>query len=217
MHDVTSQALMERLRYKLLMTMQEMRAGVFGIDRYATEFWVGSHPSIQPCDFGKAVTMDPKKPDLTDTFLSWLRVMGSAYQTPLDDNWFVPSAPHHKLRLPETWQVAKYRDVRLREYFLLPGNLFKWYFLYDEAPPLDSWVYQWFPDGKTWQDAIREHGNDSVNVVTLQALKLEAKSQRNRYTADRSTNLQQQQQQQQKKTVSAMSRGRGGGGGGGMR
>ena len=189
MHDVTAEALMERLRYKLVMTTQEIRAGVFGIDRYATEFWVGSHPTLQPCDFSKAVPVIPNKFDLTDMFLSWLRQMGGNYQQPLQPHWFVEKAPHLQLRLNEKTDVSKFKDVRLREYFLMAGNLFKWFYLYGQAPPLDSWVYQWFPDGQLWQNAVRQHGNHSVDIITTEALKTEAKSQRNKYTADRSVAL----------------------------
>lgn len=187
MHQATAEAMMERLRYKLLMTMQEIRAGVFGIDRYATEFWIASHPSVRPCDFSKAVApIPPGKSDLTDHFLNWLRQMGTSYTSPLKEDWFEPNAPHHDLPLPKHLQVSKFRDVRLREYFLLAGSLYRWYFLYQQAPPADSWVYRWFPDGGTWQEAVLEHGQESVAAVTAMALQQEVVSGRNRYTADRS-------------------------------
>jgi hypothetical protein len=186
-HEVTKEALLERLRYKLLMTLQELRAGVFGIDRYATEFWIASHPTIQPCDFAKAVEANNPniKADLTDSFLQWLRNMKTNYQMPLVEEWFNPQAPYFSLKLSDDSAVMKYDDVRLREYFLLAGNVYKWYALYQQAPPMDSWVYQWFPDGPVWQKAIQDHGNRSVDVITTQALQQEAESHRNRYTSDK--------------------------------
>ena len=79
-HQVTAEALMERLRYRLVMTLQELRAGVFGIDRYSTEFWVASHPSVQPCDFSKVIPASPPNPDITNQFLAWLRNLKSPQQ-----------------------------------------------------------------------------------------------------------------------------------------
>jgi len=187
MHTVTAHALLERLRFKLLMTLQELRAGVFGIDRFATEFWVASHPTIRPCDFSKVQPPEPNKLDLTDQFLNWLRRMGdtpAVYQQALKEEWFAPQAPAFPLPLPPSLQVVKYPDVRLREYFLLAGNLFKWYFLYQQAPPADSWVYTWFPDGDEWRRAVQDHGAESVQVVTSRGLAEEVASGRNRYTRD---------------------------------
>ena len=82
--------------------------------------------------------------------------------------------------------MAQHEDVRRREYFLLAGTLFRFYQLYGQAPPPDSWVYQWFPDGDLWRDAVQKHGNESVAVVTSAALQEEVQSGRNRYTADNS-------------------------------
>ena len=35
-------------------------------------------------------------------------------------------------------------------YYLLPGNIFRWKWLYKELPPADSWVWSWYP-------ALNEH------------------------------------------------------------
>jgi hypothetical protein len=189
MHDVAAEAMFERLRYRLVMTLQELRAGVFGIDRYSTEFWIGSHPNVRPCDFSNAI-YPPDIYDMTEVFLRWLRkkVKNENYKTPLLSKWFVPEAPQHPLPLHGSLDVQQFEDVRLREYFLLPGNLFRWYKLYGQAPPTmpASWVYRWFPDGERWKAAVQDHGKDSVSFVTQQALQMEIDSKRNKYTKDNS-------------------------------
>ncbi|CAB9517169.1 expressed unknown protein [Seminavis robusta] len=186
MHAITAQALMERLRFRFVMTLQELRAGVFGIDRYATEFWIASHPFVRPCDFSKAIA-PPTSYDMTEIFLRWLRVQ-EPHNGTLESEWFAKTAPHHPLPIfnGQGLDVARFPDVRLREYFLLAGNLFRWYGLYGQAPPVapTSWVYEWFPDGAKWKAAVQEHDKDSVEFMTEAALQMEIESGRNKFTRD---------------------------------
>jgi hypothetical protein len=56
--------------------------------------------------------------------------------------------------------------LRMRDYFLLPGNLAKWFALYNEAPPDSSWVWNWFPDGKAWKRAVQTHGTQAFEKMT---------------------------------------------------
>ena len=55
---------------------------------------------------------------------------------------------------------------RMREYFLMAGMLFKSIQLYNETPPLDSWIYEWFPDGETWRKGVESFGTNVVHVLT---------------------------------------------------
>ena len=54
---------------------------------------------------------------------------------------------------------------RSREFFLLPGVLLKWYYLYNDTgrdhevlPAFDSWIWTYFPDGSYWREAVQRHG-----------------------------------------------------------
>jgi hypothetical protein len=49
---------------------------------------------------------------------------------------------------------------------LLPGNLIKWFSIYNKAPPADSWAWRVFPDGAMWKRAVAEHGSNAVEALT---------------------------------------------------
>lgn len=62
--------------------------------------------------------------------------------------------------------MAKSSKLRLKEYFLLAGNILKWYEFYNEVPGEFSWVWSWFPDGRKWRNAVRLHGRKAIEVMT---------------------------------------------------
>jgi hypothetical protein len=130
----------------------------YGLDRFAAEHWIGSHPQLVPCD-------------LSDT-------AGIHYWYTQDRNQSelnFAMAPRRPLRAPlKLWpvmtdmkkvklKVLNSPELRSKEYFLLPGYIFKWYVLYREFPPASSWVWSWFPDGGLWQDRIALHGTKLID------------------------------------------------------
>lgn len=56
--------------------------------------------------------------------------------------------------------------LRIREFYFLAGNILKWYMLYGEPPPKNSWVWTHFPDGHLWTNRVSEHGIHAVDVTT---------------------------------------------------
>ena len=57
----------------------------------------------------------------------------------------------------------------MREQHLLAGLLTTWYFLYNATPSDSSWIWDWYPDGYEWHQAVKVHGQDAVrNVLTKQ-------------------------------------------------
>ena len=131
------------------------KEGNLGLGRYSWEQWVGSHPSIQPCDLS-----------YTANFRHWVQP-----QSQSDLKWSM--APRHDIMAP--WyriQTGKREGIlntpsrSMREYFLLPGLLYKSIQLYNETPPLDSWVYEWFPDGDIWKQGVQKYGTNVVRVLT---------------------------------------------------
>jgi len=125
-----------------------------GPDRYAWEIWSGTHPSINPCDVSPTADHD-----------YW-----RLYNRSMDDMvWGM--GPRHEMTGP--WlmldkerkkRVMNDKSLRFRDYFLLPGNLIKWHSLYGEAPPSDSWVWSWFPDGPMWRRAVGWYGSKAVEM-----------------------------------------------------
>lgn len=122
-----------------------------GTERYAMEHWHGSHPNVDRiCDVSNHSTN------------KYWKSIRAADRTP-DDwqfDWF-PRRPQPGMPL----EVANDESKRKREYFLLPGQLMKWYELYGEIPAITSWVWSWYPDGAFWKEKVQKHGQKAVEVV----------------------------------------------------
>ena len=118
---------------------------LYGLDRFADEHWVGSHPAVVPCDLAGDV----------DLALLWssgqeerkLSHLSMAPQAAVDAKWW-GSDPR------KTRSILGKEKERIREYYFLGGRLFLWLGLYDQVPPESSWVWNWFPDGARWRNII---------------------------------------------------------------
>lgn len=119
----------------------------FGLDRYSTEHWIGSHPTLQPCDMAAAPLRDWLKEDKDMHDLSW--ALAPRHEGPPADP---PSAQVMALFATNT-------TARREELFYLAGRLRLWYSLYHSLPPADSWVWSWFPDGDYWRSRSHESGD----------------------------------------------------------
>jgi hypothetical protein len=126
--------------YKLFLPRS---GGRYGEGRFSSEHWIGSHPTLRPCDLSPTT-------NLTYWFIEH-------NVSTIEMTWDV--APRHYF-WNSSWfkmeqaQLNKQRsrlDQRLREYFLLPGHLYRWMTLYKELPPDDSWVWEWYPEGEIWK------------------------------------------------------------------
>ena len=71
------------------------------------------------------------------------------------------------LDLDSKSKFQKKREVALREYYYLAGNVFRWWRLYDRVPSPDSWAWRWFPDGGIWETAAsaRSGGVYAVEAI----------------------------------------------------
>ena len=77
------------------------------------------------------------------------------------------SAPLGYLHIDDNESRLKWkRDVRMREYYYLAGNLYRWYKLYNKVPDDNSWVWNWYPDGHVWNVYVAFWGHDVVNEIT---------------------------------------------------
>ena len=102
-----------------------------GRDRYAAEQFVSNHPDLIPCtnDWSEDPNGDFEKFVIKSGNLTLLQSMTE------DKN------PDH-----------------LKEWYLLPGILWRYYVLYNELPSSDSWVWRHYPDGVSWKIAIQQMG-----------------------------------------------------------
>jgi hypothetical protein len=137
--------------------MDNVSMRLFGLERFAMEHWVGSHPFVAPCDMAGVFAGN----------LSAWNQSGGANES--DFVWNM--APHAPFRPVDYWSpfsesnvdhILAHKGHRMREYFVLPGQLFKWVYLYNQVPPIDSWAMTWYPDRVEWRKRVRKLG---VNIL----------------------------------------------------
>ena len=115
-----------------------------GAGRYSQEHWIGSHPSLQPCD----LTSDP--------LTSWRQRMRSS----VEFSWSMFPRPAQTNDPTTDWDRPP----------LIAGNLFKWFTLYGHAPADDSWVWRWFPYGEKYKQAVKLYGNRTFDVMVTKEI-----------------------------------------------
>ena len=115
---------------------QNMERFALGKDRYAAEQFVGNHPSLIPCshkgDHGEFWSVDP--PGAFESFM----------------------IPAQTLKVVLDEMMAN--NNHLKEWYLLPGILWRYHIIYNELPSSDSWIWRHYPDGDNWKKAIEEKG-----------------------------------------------------------
>lgn len=122
--------------------------GFFGLGRYADEFWIGSHPDVQPCHLDAC----------GDLFKCYLQKRGS------EESLRLTVGPQAGPPLAQESYFETIGDLRndtqrsRREYYLLPGLLLKWLTITGKGPPPESWVWSYFPDGEFWKGQLEKHG-----------------------------------------------------------
>lgn len=165
MSNVVGGALVTHLERSFTSELFSFTPQNIGLDHYSVEHWIGSHPDIKPCDVAPV-----KK-----SWMPWFR--GNAYVANdysssriYDFLWGVaPRRSHAPIGtlLAGTEKAVQEKNSSLyRDYFYLAGNLYKWNKLYGKAPPMDSWVYNWFPGGDGWKEGIALNGSAVVDKIT---------------------------------------------------
>jgi len=157
------ESVMKFLKYRLWgqlsSTLLEDRVDYFGLGRYRLEHWVGSHPSIQPCELHKK--------DVN------FESMITGNITAADYEWGMgPRRNEVVAEFPDAREVIeKDENAQFREYFFLPGNLIKWFTLYgsEGVPSQSSWAFKFFPAGDKWRKLVRANGENAVDEVVMQS------------------------------------------------
>ncbi|GKY98768.1 hypothetical protein MPSEU_000833000 [Mayamaea pseudoterrestris] len=156
---VVGEALVMRIKNEIVTTRFPSRmnlADKFGLLRYAMEHWVGSHPDFVPCDVGP------------DHFYMYQRNRTMLSQL----EWsLAPREPRFRVPVIDSDKrnaaiLQERRDVRIREYFNMAGQLLRWNGLYGKVPENTSWVWKHYDDGDFWREAVRAHGANAVAAVT---------------------------------------------------
>jgi len=165
MNDIASDALVSHLGNIFSTELTPFTPQTLGMDHYSVDHWIGSHPNIQPCD-------------VAPVSRSWFPLScGGSYVEPdysrsnvYDFQWSIGprrgSAPSGQISCIAEGRVAAKDNILFREYSYLAGNLFRWYKLYNNVPPVESWVWKWFPKGESWMHGVKNHGSKVVKELT---------------------------------------------------
>jgi len=152
---MVKEALLMRLREKLFMTLFPDDIDRYPIGESAAEQWIGSHPSIRPCDLSKTKNLNFWLEEERDTANEFHFAMAPRQQ---DFPWDLNRKIKRKLRGD--------KPARMKEYYYLAGKLFQWGVLYNSTPPSDSWVWPFYRDGEEWKQGVEEHGKNVIEVLT---------------------------------------------------
>lgn len=120
--QLTKDTLLMRLQGNLEMNMFSDRLDRYGLYRYSMEAWIGSHPSIEPCDVSKTTDLMFWLDEEQDTEEEFEFAMAPRQ----------PDAPFD-IDKAMTKKVYANEEMRMKEYYLLAGKLFKWFTLYNEG------------------------------------------------------------------------------------
>jgi len=165
--QVTGMALVRTVNSKNSFTSNWLtsREDIYGLNRYAAEHWVGSHPSIVPCDVGGQYSsfdywIENNRRNVTEDY-KWAmapRTQGEPIKTEVEEKKFQ--------------NLLGDKMLRKKEYFMLAGKLFVWQELYNQAPPQSSWAWNFYPDGHAWKQLVQKHGNQTVDLVLSDTIPL---------------------------------------------
>lgn len=137
-----------------------------GVGRFEWEHWVGSHPDLKGCDVSP-----------TNKLRYW--TMDRPHNLDYKDSEFVlqegPRFPYNH----DDWEYYQYwltkrKDLdsphkRIKSYYLLRGVIDRYWLYYDKVPDTNSsWIWEWFPDGKVWKEAVISHGRGALYRVLPQ-------------------------------------------------
>lgn len=132
--------------------------------------WVGSHPTLQPCDLSK-------EPDIKDWM--WQDRINVSVAIDADDGSDAlfafstfPRGKERDMRTMFAHSEPQYRtelldqaNIRFRDYNMLGGMIVRWGLIYGSMPEGDSWFWPYYPDGLVWKEGLEKYGMGKVYDV----------------------------------------------------
>jgi hypothetical protein len=152
MGEVTHNALSRRSRRQFVMNTVDAPYH-YPVAKSAAPHWITSYPNNRICD----LSISPKIEYWKDSARS-------------ENEFELQAFPRHNIKAEWSylkavdWTLLK-RDWRLRDYFMLAGNIFMWFELYGKAPPDNGWQWSFYPDGEMWLGRVQEHGFEALDEV----------------------------------------------------
>lgn len=133
-----------------------------GATRVAMEHWIGSHPSIKPCDLSPYALISKWNYGEGKWFRWYFEFRAAPPRHPILSDWV-------RIRPKEAKRVLQDKASRVREFNLLGGRLYRWSKFYPGAlPGRDSWIWSYFPDGEYWWNLTLVY-NGNVSAVLERA------------------------------------------------
>jgi hypothetical protein len=123
------------------------------------EHWIGTlAPRLVPCDVSRHVSLGYWLDADRDTAKEFDDSATSRNSSDKGCAWAM--APRFAWNDPGWAYQAAVQDVTLvtdterlrKEFFLLPGRLYKWWVEYNTTPPSDSWIWDWYVQCDTYCD-----------------------------------------------------------------
>ncbi|CAB9517175.1 expressed unknown protein [Seminavis robusta] len=171
MTEIVTKAWVQSVKYGTFgYTQYPQEPPFLGLDRYAAEWWIGSHPTIEPCDYSGTI---PKGVGY-DRTKQFLKLVWDTTGLNMTSNFtFVagPRFPGQRYKLPKGSIYNRQKmggedpDYWKKEYFLLPGIVYRWIQLYQQLPGPNSWVWRHFPHGDLWKRSVQQYGLDVMDRI----------------------------------------------------
>ena len=120
--------------------MRRRGDNLIGRGRFAFEMWIGSHPTVVPCDQSPVLPLEPWQTADPKVAREWQL----APRFEFDNPW-------RFIDLKGLENILANKTLRDTEFFLLPGLIHKWKLLYGSLPDESSWIWKWYPDGLEWK------------------------------------------------------------------
>jgi len=155
MNDIAGDALLAQLQEIYTTKLIRFNPRILGSYQHSIEHWIGAHPDLKPCDVAPIMNVEKFDEAIPNQMKHYSR--SSAPRRGSAPPGYLADDSELKFRLK--------RNIALREYYYLAGNVFRWQRLYNKVPGGNSWVWQWFPDGQLWEAAARTSGEDAVNEL----------------------------------------------------
>jgi hypothetical protein len=127
---------------------------LMGGSRWAMEMWIGSHPSIAPCDLSGSPTITAwMAEDRNTSAFSFSMFPRHGHDM---RSMFDRSLPRYRPELLDS------ESTRMRDYNLLGGMILRWRLMYGQLPSISSWMWSYYPDGDIWLNGVEKHGDEKV-------------------------------------------------------
>jgi hypothetical protein len=154
----------------ILFNMWDDIDAYLGLDRYSSEHWVGSHPSMVACDMSKVrkAAFWMKQRDVEKNVELSLAPRANEYVLKYGIEYYRNFTEAKGIltgleQYPECYQFDD--SFRMREYYLLAGHMHNWIQLYNTTPGNSSWIWEYFPDGKVWRNGAHKYGSNVIEAM----------------------------------------------------